>query len=390
MAFTDGNRTVESKWFINNENKISYDKLLQRNYVWSEDQKEELIDTIIRKYPLPPMYARQDDNDRLWILDGQQRIKTIQSFLKDEFSIYDSNTEPVEIDEQNYEIAGLKYSELPAPVRSRFNGKKYVLYTFQNMTDEEVRKMFMKLNNGSHLTKIELLRSMLSEETMELIDNISSESFFNNSTAITDKQKNRFVDQESIMQIITLFMNNGNGDLGFPNYSKNMIKFDSEGVSKEQKEEMINIAKYLSEALPEKEKFIKKVNIPIIFMVAKQAIKDDIKPEKFGGLMQQFFSGENQKSVEDRYNDACAGGSAKETQVKTRLNKMLDYYLKEKENVKNYKKPEPKTSAGKGAPRTVTPPIETDPNNTVHTGYESYNAPVTAGAEGEIVGDAVH
>jgi uncharacterized protein with ParB-like and HNH nuclease domain len=64
----------------------------QRRNVWKPKARSYLIDTIIRGKPIPKLYKRQDVEPRTRkttreIVDGQQRLRTVLSFLKDAFII---------------------------------------------------------------------------------------------------------------------------------------------------------------------------------------------------------------------------------------------------------------------------------------------------------------
>ena len=77
--------------------KLSNGKSLQRNFVWSLEQKRELIMSILKGIKLPRFAATHykpnivsDNGISLWIfkiVDGKQRLSTIESFMKNEFSI---------------------------------------------------------------------------------------------------------------------------------------------------------------------------------------------------------------------------------------------------------------------------------------------------------------
>jgi len=68
-----------------------YGKNLQRDFVWSLKQKQELIKSMIVERNIPPIYAIIKDvtgeNESIQIIDGKQRLSTILSFLRDGFLI---------------------------------------------------------------------------------------------------------------------------------------------------------------------------------------------------------------------------------------------------------------------------------------------------------------
>jgi len=76
---------------------------------------------------------------------------------------------------------------------------------------------------------------------------------------------------------------------------------------------------YLNLAFLEKEKFLKKVNIPIIFYVAMQN-RGEISSTDFAYKVKQFF-----KNVTGKYKEACSSGSAKAENVAIRVKELSNY-----------------------------------------------------------------
>src|SRR2546423_10022391 len=70
----------------------------QRRDVWIDKARSYLIDTIIRGKPIPKLYMRVVANPRTGrvvreIVDGQQRLKSVLTFLDDGFKISKSHNE---------------------------------------------------------------------------------------------------------------------------------------------------------------------------------------------------------------------------------------------------------------------------------------------------------
>lgn len=58
----------------------------QRNYIWSPNDQNYLVDTILKGYPLPSFFIYLDNNGKYEMVDGQQRSKTIYRFIKGQIS----------------------------------------------------------------------------------------------------------------------------------------------------------------------------------------------------------------------------------------------------------------------------------------------------------------
>jgi len=73
--------TIESLVQEFRENRI-YRTTFQNNLVWDNKQSTSFIESVILGLPLPVMFfAATEDYDRFEIIDGIQRIQTLDAFL---------------------------------------------------------------------------------------------------------------------------------------------------------------------------------------------------------------------------------------------------------------------------------------------------------------------
>lgn len=59
----------------------------QRNLVWDDIRKARLIESILLRIPLPIFYFAQDEDGKMSVVDGLQRLSTIHSFMKNKFKL---------------------------------------------------------------------------------------------------------------------------------------------------------------------------------------------------------------------------------------------------------------------------------------------------------------
>lgn len=117
--------------------------LHQRFYVWAEKNWSNLIDSIMKNYPLPLMVFTDHyiNGKRVWyIQDGQQRLITLQHFILGEFPWEKSND------------AVLYFKDLSAAERSHFLGFELSFELVDEPTLEQVACIFERLNCGKPLT----------------------------------------------------------------------------------------------------------------------------------------------------------------------------------------------------------------------------------------------
>ncbi|MGC1373031.1 MAG: DUF262 domain-containing protein, partial [Candidatus Sulfotelmatobacter sp.] len=127
----------------------------QRREVWIDKARSYLIDTIVRGKPIPKIYMRQDVNPDTRrttreIVDGQQRVATVLSFIKDGFKISRAHNE---------DFGGKYFSGLDTGTRGDILKYEFVVDLLQDMPDNEVYDVFARINTYSEKLKPQELRN---------------------------------------------------------------------------------------------------------------------------------------------------------------------------------------------------------------------------------------
>jgi uncharacterized protein with ParB-like and HNH nuclease domain len=66
---------------------IDFTPDFQRNFVWDSHQKSSLIESILLRIPLPMFYLAEDEEGRITVVDGLQRLTTIKDFMDNKFPL---------------------------------------------------------------------------------------------------------------------------------------------------------------------------------------------------------------------------------------------------------------------------------------------------------------
>jgi hypothetical protein len=117
----------------------------QRRSVWGRPAKAYLIDTLLRGFPVPPIYLRvRQSKDKTQIIreviDGQQRISAVLDYLDGKFSLLPSFDAP---------WAGREFSELTDDEQARIRFYPFYCEVFSGISDAEVLEIFARLNTYS-------------------------------------------------------------------------------------------------------------------------------------------------------------------------------------------------------------------------------------------------
>lgn len=57
----------------------------QRKFRWKKEQVQELARSLVKGYPIPPIYAYRNSDGQLEILDGQQRVMSLYFYYIGKF-----------------------------------------------------------------------------------------------------------------------------------------------------------------------------------------------------------------------------------------------------------------------------------------------------------------
>lgn len=120
--------------------------LINRDYqrqagVWPDSARTYFIDTILEGYPFPKIYLYQVFNEKanrpiIEIVDGQQRITTINDFMNDKFKLTSASNE----------YKGMCFSDLDEDTRRKFLSYPVETSTILTATRSELLEMFRRIN----------------------------------------------------------------------------------------------------------------------------------------------------------------------------------------------------------------------------------------------------
>jgi len=137
--------------------------------VWKIKENQYLIDSILRNFPLPQFFVRDIGNNQLEIVDGQQRLTAIWTFLEDEY--------PLLIEYSGSQLGSTKYSKLPPEIQVALDNYELNVVELLNYDDNDIRNLFRRLQSGKPLNAGEKLNAFPGSITPMMRD-LSKHSFF--------------------------------------------------------------------------------------------------------------------------------------------------------------------------------------------------------------------
>ncbi|MEO6908721.1 MAG: DUF262 domain-containing protein [Abditibacteriaceae bacterium] len=257
------------------KDRINTNPDFQRPAVWSRAQKQLLIDTILREYDVPKLYLRKTGSkpDTYDVVDGQQRLRAVWEFYEGEFKL-PKDAEPVD----GSDIAACMYKHLPDDIRRIFVKYSLDVVVLENTDEDEVREMFLRLQNGTSL-KAQEKRNAYPGKMRDFVRETSKHPFFTK----VGFSNSRFTYDHISAQMVCLELAGDPTNVKDADLNRmylNQKGFDSRCV---EAKAVAKVLKTLNEIFIEKTPELERFNVITLYCVIaellKQFVIEDVKPQ---------------------------------------------------------------------------------------------------------------
>lgn len=247
------------------------------------------------------------------MIDGAQRLYSVYTYITDGYRL-SKNLEPIIIDDEEYEIAGKRFSKLDEKVQDELMSAQLQVCEISDYTDKDVREMFRRLNSGKPLNTAQKMTPNMSDELSDVVSEIVSHPFFGK--VLTPAQMKSSVNL--LVAIEVLMLSEASKDNPITSFRANdMNEFVSNYEIDNVKIDNIKTAlEKLDESFDENTK-IPKTSISFVIYAMMRTIKDYKSIPKMVDLIKGFLS--NYDSNED-YKQYCLQGTSNNVNVVGRLN----------------------------------------------------------------------
>jgi len=208
----------------NDRKELELQPKFQRRSVWSDKARSYLMDSVVRGKPIPKIFIRQDIDPKTKktvreVVDGQQRLRTIFSFLQDGFKMNKAHSA---------EYGGKFYSELPEEVQTGILKYELSVDLLLDAPDKEVLDIFARLNSYAvKLNPQELRNATYFGEFKTLAYSLGLEyvSFWTENRIFTDAQVLRMDEAELASDLLVALLDGTKSRKAIDAYYK---KYDDE------------------------------------------------------------------------------------------------------------------------------------------------------------------
>ena len=206
-------RTMTLDLILKRLNTVAIDMntSFQRNAnLWSITKQSRLIESILVKFPLPSFYFDGSDDNSWLVVDGLQRLSSLDNFVnKEAFAL--TNLEFLN------QFNGYKFTELPGHLQRRIEEFEITAYVIAAGTPKELKfNVFKRINTGGlTLTTQEIRNALYQGEATNLLKKLANSRSFKMATSYSISE-DRLLDQEFINRFLAFYLfdlNQYNSDL---------------------------------------------------------------------------------------------------------------------------------------------------------------------------------
>lgn len=221
MDYTCRTKTLQALVKAMDKGTILLSHKLQRpEGQWNRKQKTDLIDSLLRKYPINPTYAIKESGISS-VIDGVQRLSCVRDFISDKFAL-SKDMEVITVNDEEKSLAGLKFSKLDDDTKDAILNSELQVYELTDCTEKDVREMFRRQNAGKPLSNKHLRTVYESDSFGEIIYSLINHPFMNK--LMTPTHRKNGTDKDLIIQTFMLIESNkGEESLSFRSNDMNLF-----------------------------------------------------------------------------------------------------------------------------------------------------------------------
>ena len=233
----------------------------QRNAnLWTNKQMSRLIESILLKLPLPVFYFDVSNPEKWIIVDGLQRLSTINKFFVEKKLVLNHL-------EFLTDLNGKKYNDLDRHFLRIIDDTEFITYQIEAQTPKKVRySIFNRINTGGLSLNAQEIRQALNQEGkgVSFLKEVCEDENFKNIAKVSAK---RMLDRELVLRFIAFKLTDYK-DFNFNNMSnfldEAMEKLDAirdDNKLAELKKELIDTLKFSELILGNNHRFSRSIAV---------------------------------------------------------------------------------------------------------------------------------
>ncbi|HEY1604709.1 MAG TPA: DUF262 domain-containing protein [Allosphingosinicella sp.] len=177
----------------------------QRRFTWESARKSKFIESLVMDLPIPFIFFWEMPSGKLEIVDGSQRLRTIEEYILGGLKLTQLEGIP--------SLSGTRFSDLPTTRQRKISNRSIRGIVLNEHADEQARfDMFERINTGSKMANsAEVRRGALHGPFQDLIAELSQDPLLKKLAPVSKKSEKERIQEE----LVTRFFAYGDGLEGY-------------------------------------------------------------------------------------------------------------------------------------------------------------------------------
>lgn len=222
----------------------------QREFTWEHERKSKFIESLLMGLPIPFLFFWEMPDGKLEIVDGSQRLRTIEDFVLGDFQLGELESLAL--------LSGFRFINLPNSRQRKIKNRSIRGIILNEHADEQARfDMFERINTGSKTAnKAEIRRGALNGPFMNFVIELAQNSRFVEMAPLSKE----LVKEREREELVTRFFAYGDGLDGYKdrpseflfNYVKRMNKCfeESPDISENYRQRFMQTMAFIEKIFP--------------------------------------------------------------------------------------------------------------------------------------------
>lgn len=166
----------------------------QRKFIWPVKHRCRFIESVMLGLPIPMMFVADMQDGLLEIVDGAQRIHTLECFKSNDLQLSGLDRLP--------SLNGFRFGDLPQSQQRKFGNKALRLVVLEDSTTAATRQeIFDRVNtSGLRARPSEIRRGAHQGKFMAFISTCANNALFKKLCPISDDLRNRYEHEELVLR----------------------------------------------------------------------------------------------------------------------------------------------------------------------------------------------
>jgi hypothetical protein len=164
----------------------------QREFTWEPERRSKFIESVVMGLPIPFIFFWEMPDGRLEIVDGSQRLRTIEEFILGDLVLG-------ELDQLTL-LSGFRFADLQASRQRKIKNRSIRGIVLNEHADEAARlDMFERINTGSKVANTaEVRRGALAGPFLDLVVRLAGDPTFVRLAPMSKKRRDERGDEELV------------------------------------------------------------------------------------------------------------------------------------------------------------------------------------------------